>query len=50
MSAVSSGVARLRSLRSAPAKKVFFAEVKTTPLIDPFSASSRSTVAASDAR
>ncbi len=34
------------SLRSPPAKKVFFAEVMTTPVMSSFSASRRSTVAA----
>ena len=38
-----------RSCRSPPAKNVFLPEVMTTPLIEPFSASSRSIVAPIDA-
>ena len=37
-----------RSLRSPPAKKVFFAEVMITPVMSSFSASRRSTVAPID--
>ena len=37
-----------RSLRSPPAKKVFFAEAITTPVIESFSASRRSIAAAID--
>ena len=49
ISSAFSGVAVFRSLRSPPAKKVFFAEVRITPVMSSFSASSRSTVAAIDA-
>ena len=48
-SAASSRRAFFKSLRSPPAKKVFLAEVMTTPVIESFSASSRSTVACIDA-
>ena len=49
ISSAFSGVACLRSLRSPPAKNVFFAEVRMTPVMSSFSASSRSTVAVIDA-
>ncbi len=45
-----SGVTRIRSRRSPPAKKVFLAEVRMTPRIDSFSASRRSVITASDSR
>ena len=48
-SAASSRRAFFRSLRSPPAKNVFLADVMTTPVIESFSASSRSTVACIDA-
>ena len=41
-----SGVVLCRSERFPPAKKVFFAEVRTTPVISSRSASRRSTVSA----
>jgi hypothetical protein len=41
-----SGVTLRTALRSAPAKKVFFAEVRITPVIDSRSASRRSSVSA----
>jgi hypothetical protein len=44
----SSGVNATSSLRSPPAKKVFFAEVITTPVMESFSASSLSTITAID--
>jgi hypothetical protein len=44
----SSLVALMRSLRSPPAKKVFFADVITTPLTSSLEASRRSTVFAID--
>jgi hypothetical protein len=50
MSAASSGRAVMRSSRSPPAKKVFLAEVMTTPAIESFSASSRSMMQAIDVR
>ena len=43
-----SRVTVLRSLRSPPAKNVFLADVRTTPLMSSFSASRRSTVAPID--
>ena len=46
--AASSLVVSMTLLRSAPAKNVFFPDVRTTPLIFSFSDSSRSTVAVSD--
>ena len=49
-SGMSSAVVLMTSLRSAPAKKVFLAEVMMTPLMSSFSASSRSTVAPIDSR
>ncbi|CAM5711512.1 hypothetical protein SVIOM74S_10540 [Streptomyces violarus] len=45
-----SGVTRIRSRRSPPAKNVFFAEVTTTPRMVSFSASRRSVTAASESR
>ncbi len=48
-SAASPGPTRLRSLRSPPAKKVFFAEVMMTPLTPSFSDSSRFTTSLKDA-
>ena len=48
--AASSGRALSRSCRSPPAKKVFFAEVTITPLMESFSASRRSIVARSEVR
>jgi hypothetical protein len=48
-SSASSFVALIRSLRSPPAKNVFFADVMITPLMSSFSASRRSTVFAIEA-
>jgi hypothetical protein len=48
-SAASSRRAFLRSFRSPPAKNVFLADVMTTPVMESFSASRRSTVSCIDA-
>ncbi len=45
----SAGVAWIRSFRSPPAKKVDLADVRITPVMSSFSASSRSTVAPMEA-
>ena len=50
MAGASALVALLISRRSPPAKKVFFAEVITTPVMLSFSASSRVTVSSNERR
>ena len=49
-SAASSGPSLTKPLRSPPAKKVFFALASTTPVIESFSATSRSTALRMDSR